>query len=286
MKGIIWIASYPKSGNTWFRVFLTNLLQNGPEPADINSLEQTPIASARGIFDDLAGIAAADLLPEETERLRPAIYRLLAEEARESLFMKIHDAYTHSDAGLPLFGGEGVAGAIYIIRNPLDVAVSNTHHNSSDNDTAITRMADESNVLAAGRKKLADQLAQRLLSWSSHVKSWVDAEGLNVCVVRYEDMLSNPLEAFGRAARFFNLPDDPERIEKAVRFSSFETLRGQESVARFRETPPRVECFFRKGKSGAWRESLTADQVRRIISDHGEVMRRFGYLSEDGKINC
>ena len=286
MKGIFWIASYPKSGNTWFRVFLTNLLRDGSEPADMNSLEQTPIAGARGLFDDLTGIAAGDLLPAEIERLRPGVYRLAAYEAEERLFMKIHDAFTLTGEGVPLFSGEGVLGAVYIIRNPLDVAVSSAHHNRTDVDTAITRMAHESNVLAKTGKKLGYQLPQKLLSWSGHVKSWVDAVGVKVCLLRYEDMLSRPLEAFGRAARFCSLPDDPERLEKAIRFSSFETLKGQEEKHRFTETPPGVDCFFRKGKSGSWRESLTPEQVRRIISDHGEVMRRFGYLSTDGDILC
>ena len=286
MKGIIWIASYPKSGNTWFRVFLTNLLRDGSEPADINSLERTPIAGARGLFDDLTGLGAADLLPEEVERLRPRVYQLAAEEAPERLFMKIHDACTYTSEGLPLVSGEGVLGSVYIVRNPLDVAVSNAHHNGTDIDTAITRMADESHVLANEGKKLRDQLPQKLLSWSSHVKSWIDAAGLPVCVIRYEDMLSQPLETFCRAARFCGLPDDPARIEKAIRFSSFETLKDQENKTRFTETPSGVAGFFRKGKSGSWRESLTPEQIRRIISDHGEIMQRLGYLAGNGEILC
>ena len=286
MKGIVWIASYPKSGNTWFRVFLTNLLRDGSEPADMNSLEATPVAGARGLFDDLTGLAAADLLPAEIEKLRPGVYRLAAEETEEHLFMKIHDAFTHTEEGVPLFSGEGVFGAVYIIRNPLDVAVSYAHHSRIGIDKAISAMANESNVLAKTGKKIADQLPQKLLSWSSHVKSWVDAERLKVCLLRYEDMLSQPLEVFRRAAGFCGLPDDPERLEKAIRFSSFETLKGQERNHRFAETPPGVDCFFRKGKSGSWRDSLTTEQVRRIVSDHGEVMRRFGYLSEEGDILC
>ena len=75
MNGIIWLASYPKSGNTWFRVFLTNLLRDADTPASINELESTPIASARGIFDNNIGFEASDLTADEIDRLRPELYR-------------------------------------------------------------------------------------------------------------------------------------------------------------------------------------------------------------------
>lgn len=61
MSGIVWLASYPKSGNTWLRVFLANSLRNAETPADINALETGHIASARNLFEELAGVEASDL---------------------------------------------------------------------------------------------------------------------------------------------------------------------------------------------------------------------------------
>ena len=55
MGGIYWLASYPKSGNTWFRAFLCNLQEDGEEPADINDLATGGIASARGWLDEVLG---------------------------------------------------------------------------------------------------------------------------------------------------------------------------------------------------------------------------------------
>ena len=103
MGNIIWLASYPKSGNTWFRIFLTNLRGDNDQPADINDLDCTPIASARESFDDEVGIEASDLTPDEIDRLRPAVYETLAAHADEPLFMKVHDAYTLVDGASPLF---------------------------------------------------------------------------------------------------------------------------------------------------------------------------------------
>ena len=70
---IIWLASYPKSGNTWMRTFLTNYWRDAAEPVDINSLEGGPIASARRVFDDAVGVEASDLTPAEIERLRAVL---------------------------------------------------------------------------------------------------------------------------------------------------------------------------------------------------------------------
>ena len=143
MGGIIWLASYPKSGNTWFRVFLTNLRREEDGPAQINKLNNRFIASARAIFDDEAGIEASDLTPDEIDRLRPEIYTHLAEEAEEGLFMKGHDAYLSNDQNIRLYPKEATAGAIYIIRNPPDVVISFANHSGRSYDPAISQRADD-----------------------------------------------------------------------------------------------------------------------------------------------
>ena len=72
MADIIWLASYPKSGNTWMRIFLTNYLRGDTEESDLDDLEGGPIASSRPLFDLAVGIEASCLLPTEIENLRPA----------------------------------------------------------------------------------------------------------------------------------------------------------------------------------------------------------------------
>jgi len=284
MNSIIWLASYPKSGNTWFRVFLTNLRGEEDGPADINKLGSTPIASARGIFDDEAGVEASDLTFDEIDRLRPEIYTYLAEQAEETLFMKVHDAYTSNDKSIPLFPEKATTGAIYIIRNPLDVAISFAHHSGWDYNKAILRMADEESAFCARPKRLHNQLRQKLLSWSSHVKSWTEQAPFPVCVIRYEDMKQKPLETFEKAVRFSGLEYGRKQILKALELSSFEELQRQEKEDGFKEKSPSSDMFFRKGEVGSWREELTEKQAGQVIHDHGEVMRHFGYLNANDRI--
>lgn len=95
MKGIVWLASYPKSGNTWFRTLISNLMSKSQEPVDINQLSTGGIASGRERFDELTGIESADLTFEEIDQLRPEVYAYLAQTVKEPLFVKVHDAYTY-----------------------------------------------------------------------------------------------------------------------------------------------------------------------------------------------
>ncbi len=269
MSGIVWLASYPKSGNTWLRAFIANLRLGDRGPANINDL-QIPTAANRHLFDEVTGIEASDLMPEEIARLRPRVYRQLAEDSAETVFLKIHDACG------PIVPADATAGAIYIIRNPLDVAVSFAHHMSKPIDWSIEEMAST----AAGYYSDLPirNLDQQLGSWSGHVSSWVDQRAFPVHVVRYEDLHDRPVEAFTAVATCCGLQNKPNSVQRAIERSAFDVLQKQELNTGFRERPEKLALFFRQGRAGIWREALLPAQVARIIDDHGPVMERFGYL--------
>jgi len=281
MSGIYWLASYPKSGNTWFRSFLYNLQRNGDAPADINELSTGAIASGRGWLDEVLGFDTAELDPDEVDRLRPAVYRWSLREA-EVGYHKIHDAYTYTLDSEPLVSREATLGALYIVRNPLDVAPSLANHNQSSIDQAIAGMGDAKRALSRTRKGLPSQVRQQLLTWSQHVLSWMDAPDLQCHVIRYEDMLRDPMASFSKASQFLGLLHSPEQVDRAIRFSDFKELSRQEEQKGFKERPQKTERFFRQGKSGDWCDKLTPKQVQRIVDDHGDVMRRMGYLDAAG----
>ena len=285
MSGICWLASYPKSGNTWLRALLTNYRRDSDEPVDINELEGGWSALLRETFDEWAGIESADLTRTQIEYYRPWVYERLAADSAETLFLKIHDAYTYNAAARPIVSEQATAGVVYVIRNPLDVAVSYAHHRDEPVDETI-RVMGRNDAMVAGWDKPSDQLPQKLLSWSGHVCSWVDEPGLNVHIVRYEDLVQQPVAGFTGIVRFAGLAVDPGRVHKAVEFSRFERLQSQEAAQGFAERQPTAVSFFRQGRVGSWRERLTDAHVRQLIADHHEVMRRFGYLSPSDQISC
>jgi hypothetical protein len=282
MSEIVWLASYPKSGNTWLRVFLANFQRDTGQPVEINSLDVGALAVDRKLFDSALGVASSDMTPEEIECCRPEVCRHLAARSAATLYITTHDAYTFTSAGEPLIPADVTRGAIYVARNPLDVAVSFAHHFIKPVEAAVERLGMEHTIGDGAPGRLRTQLRQRLLSWSRHVLSWLDQRIIPVHVMRYEDMSLRPIETFSGAVRFLGWEEDVDRIHRAVMFSSFETLRQQEQSQGFKERQPGVSSFFRQGRAGGWHEVLTEEQVARIISDHGPVMRRLGYLAESG----
>ena len=280
MSEIVWLASYPKSGNTWLRVFLSNFLRPNAVPADINELEFGVGAHDRALFDSALGVESADLTEEEIECHRPAAFRYLAARSDETLFLKTHDAYRSTFRGEPLIPADVTRGAIYLTRNPLDVAVSFAHHSGKTLEDAIGSLALETLTTADSLVELKLHLKQILLSWSRHVSSWLDQSAVPVHVMRYEDMSHRPLETFCAAMRFLDLPEDVGRVRRAIDLSSFDILQQQEQARGFKERS--VTSFFRQGRTDAWRGVLTQEQVERVINDHRPVMQRLGYLSESG----
>ena len=96
-------------------------------------------------------------------------------------------------------------------------------------------MADENFAFCSRMDRLHDQLRQKLLSWSGHVRSWVDNAPFPVCVLRYEDMKTKPLETFEKAVRFAGLSHSLEQIQKAIDFSAFDVVKQQETAEGFKE---------------------------------------------------
>ena len=281
--GIVWLASFPKSGNTWFRILLANLLAGQSGPADINNLdERNTIASSRHDFEAATMLDSGLLSHDDIDRLRPRVYEAIAAETSEQCWIKVHDAYTSTPGGEPLLGRNVARAAVYLVRDPRDVAISLAHHNNTAIDDTIKAMNAADSALCRGSKGLAPQLRQKLNGWSGHVKSWLDQTDVPVHTVRYEDLTAAPAKCFGAALEFVGRSATQAEIERAVRHADFAELQRQESEKGFAEGSSRNVPFFRSGRAGGWRETLTAPQADAIEQCHGAVMARLGYGLERG----
>jgi len=274
---LLWIASYPKSGNTWVRAFIENYLRNRPRAIDINTLHQVSQAEARASLyaPYVKGGDTTALGMEEICALRPIVHAEMARRANGTIFVKTHNFHGEF-AGYPLHNSSVTSGAIYIVRNPLDVVLSLANYFGHSMDEAIEFMAHEK----TGTPNEKENVPQIITSWSMHVQSWTQSAGEKTLVLRYEDMLDNPIKAFRKLVSFMGQKRDPARLKKAIRFSSFEQLKSQERQGGFVEKHENARTFFRQGQKNQWRGKLTDDQVKKIVDDHGEQMARFNYLPQ------
>ena len=277
---IVWLASYPKSGNTWLRTLLTNYLDGGEEPASINELVGRPELILREEFDERIGLPSADLDPEQILHYRSLLHEQMGAQLPRPSFHKIHDACLRTREGALLFPPVATHGAVYLVRNPLDVAVSLANHWNWPMARAVAELCRPEAALSQHPRGIHYVLPQPLLTWSGHVESWLEQGELRVHVARYEDLLSDPKAVFGAILRFVGLESDSGGVARAVEHSRFERLRAQEERSGFDEKPRTCGSFFRAGRAGSWRDALSPEQVRKLTGAHAGVMERFGYLRE------
>lgn len=280
-SGIIWLASYPKSGNTWTRNYLYTLLNvmkglDDPETLSINRItESTTWELARHWYADFTSKPLEQHSKKEISLLRAKAQRKIADAANGVALVKTHNALV-ADRGTPMINFEVTSGAVYIVRNPLDVAVSLSHHIDDTIDEAIRRMNLSGLETAVSESAVHEVWG----SWSENVLSWTAKPHRAIYVMRYEDMSADPETTFGKLARHLLLRPTGRQLRRAIELSSFDRLKAQEQTDGYREKPKQAKEFFREGRTGQWRNRLTPDQVASIIDANRVQMDRFGYVPD------
>jgi hypothetical protein len=277
-RGILWVASYPRSGNTWMRIFLYALrgsIAGDPPEAirfeDVRKFERSDVSLPQ--YERLAR-RALDPMSPLIARLRPKVQMEIARGNKGIVIVKTHNALL-TYHGHPMINAEATVGAVYVVRNPLDVAVSNAELRNQDIALTIKQMAK---IGFGGWGK--DAVYWVSGSWSENVKSWTEPPHPIVLAVRYEDMVDTPVQTFGSVARHLCLAPTYAQLAQAIEMTSFTALQTAEREQGFSERPERARVFFREGRIGQWRERLGTDQIAEIIAVHRDMMQKFKYLPD------
>jgi hypothetical protein len=259
VKDIVWIASYPKSGNTWVRFFLYNYLVG-------------PVTSTRDI-----GRRLPDFHNEgEIGRAAPVDGKL---------FVKTHLAWPPP---APLL--ERTAGCIYVLRHPKDTMLSNLHYCRLTAETAAGIEKVDDRAYISEYIRTGGDPYWRLAgfgSWAEHAESWHAAPVPSV-VIRYEDLKANPAAGFGKVLEFLKATPDPDRLAAAVAASKFEQMRAVEIRAKrgasadavFNGAARNISrglFFMNKGQVGQTLAHIEPGLDDRFDAAFAEAMKRFGY---------
>lgn len=284
LKQIVWLASYPKSGNTWVRLFLDAYYLG---ELDLNKLV-TSVSDDNAARHTIGSDWDPRDLPIDAQMLtRPmSLLRLVLAYNKDKLpglplFVKTHNAHMITN-GIELLPECLTQATICIVRDPRDVVISFAKHMGESIDDAIGSLLDKYRVLEA---KDSLKMADFLSSWPMSVDSYTGADSHNVMVIRYEDMRERPLESFRHILKHAGVEPDNDRIQKALDLCEISKLQKLEKENGFLESSPKNKdgFFSGGGRVRAWEDKLTHYQRRKIERACEKEMRQLGYLEGKGK---
>jgi len=274
---LLWLASFPRSGNTFTRILLANYFATDAEAYDINKLRQFITAdTANELWQGFVANEAVPGTLEWTWSARSRFFDYYRKLPKVNNFagLKTHTANVKvwgSDA----FNFRKTDRVIYIVRHPLDVLLSYADYNGRDIDEAIGVMT------TSGACVRYDHLGGIEVrgAWAEHVSSWLNTTECPVLLVRYEELRSNTEQVLRSMLSFLGAPIIAEKVPHAVEASRFDKIRAQEAAHRFVETPDTTMSgtFFRKGTSFQWLRDLSPEQAYRMADACEPIMSKLGY---------
>jgi hypothetical protein len=278
---IIWLASYPKSGNTWIRIFLSTLLYSSDKPKvniNNNHIRQFP---TRSDFNDLT-----DNVMDMDEFAKNCI---LAQQRinldNKIKILKTHNAYWQNYEKNYFFTDkENTLGVIYIVRDPRNVITSvMDYFNKKSYKETLEFLID--NYKVVGGTKFESGIPTILFSWANHYNSWKQFKK-NYLLIKYEDLLDKPQEEFLKISNYLNtiggFKFNEKDILEIVENCKFENFRNQEENKGFIDNSATnknfKKNFFRLGPKNNWKDLLDTDIKFQIEEQFKKEMLELGYI--------
>jgi len=276
---IIWIASYPKSGNTYIRSFLSAYYFTNNGEFDFSLLkyiEQFPDKQFFNSFVETKEDASKKWLPLQREMVK----------SKKIKFLKTHSAYGSYDKN-PFTTSETSIGGIYIVRDPRNVVSSLMNHFSLKKEEALAMLLDKNRAIKSKDNNYATFTF--LSSWSNHYKSWSNIRSFNTILIKYEDLEKNNENIFKNLIHFVNKllnnnqGIDYQKFSKALETTKFNFLKKTEREKGFPEAMFSKERdekipFFNLGFKNSWQDNLNDEIIKKIESNFQKEMTELKYL--------
>ena len=278
---IIWVASYPKSGNTWVRALLTSYYYTDDGHYDPKQLIQIP---------DYPNpkIVGKKFIADNTVHLHWDKSQKNLCKDNKVIFLKTHNALLRV-GNYPFTTSEYTKGVIYIVRDPRNVVTSlKNHMDFNTYEDAFNFMKNE-NIILTNKEKVFSR-NQYLSSWKMNYTSWCKMNDYKKIIIKYEDMLKYPNETFKKLVTFTNLLSnhenkiDEKKLERAILSTNFENMKKTEKSGQFREnvfsplTANKRE-FFYLGPKNDWKTILDKNFVDKMNDYYLEDLKVLGYES-------
>ena len=275
---IIWLASYPKSGNTWIRLFLDNLFSSSDKfNINQNLIRQFPLRK------HFAGLTKN--INNQNEFAKNCINAQLRLNLDGKIkILKTHNALWKFNNGEYSFTNEiNTIGVIHIVRDPRNIVTSILNYFQKKNYENAIEFMKKDKVIGGGNEDAG--LPTIIGSWSNHYKSWKKFKK-NYLLIKYEDLLKNPNNEFFKITNYLknvaNYNFDQKDIKKAIVDCDFQNLSDQEDTFGFDGNSPTNkklnQKFFNLGPRNKWQDILDDKIKDRIEFIFKEEMKDLRYL--------
>ena len=280
---IIWLASYPKSGNTYVRSFLSAYYFSKDGVFDFNQ-----ITNIKQFPDSEFINNKVDSVLEASKQWMPSQRKIIAN--KKIKFLKTHSCLGNYK-GNTFTSNETSLGAIYIIRDPRNVFTSLKNHFSYDNEKALQMILDKKNVLMSKGYESFSYIG----SWASNYLSWLNYKNFRRLFIKYEDLLENKYETFRDIIVFSNTlmnrseGVDKSKLQKAIETTNFDVLKNKEVKESFNSSDigfkswrnnhsENKNLFFNLGPENKWEKNLDKKIKEDIEINFNEEMKNLKYL--------
>ena len=278
---IIWLASYPKSGNTWVRLFLKHYFKGPEEKFEINSEKDNQFQNIS--FPDRYLLKEMNI---DYLKFEEIVKNWETIQDSMNLNNKTNFVKTHSSMctiGKHRFTSKrNTKGAIYIVRDPRDVLVSNSYYFGLDYEKTYQRLTSSSIFEYHSLKDSSEKFKKSLIgSWSDNYNSWKNYKLSPILIIKYEDMVLNGHDTFLKIIEYLNKIDglkvDGTKIKNSFEQTEFNKLQKMEIKYGF-EDKANKGFFFRKGKIGSWKDEVPDEIIKKIEKIFYQEMVELKYL--------
>ena len=282
---IIWLASYPKSGNTYVRAFLSAYYFSTDGQFDFNqisNIEQFPHEKFFKQKVSSLGEASKLWIPIQKE----------INEDKKIKFFKTHSVLGNYK-GNQFTSPETTLGAIYIIRDPRNVLSSLKNHYSLNDEGALKMITDKTRSLMSNNGSYAS--LTYISSWAENFLSWYSNNQFRKLFVKYEDLIENKYETFRDIIVFTNtlmnrvVGVDKSKLQKAIETTNFNVLKKKEISETFDGSESDFKnwrkfhsenknLFFNLGPENKWEKILKTEISKKVENGFTKEMKELGYL--------
>ena len=283
---IIWLASYPKSGNTWLRAFITSLVY---KEENLNTLDKLKQIHAYPLSKDFYNLLDDFENFEEISKNWEKSQSILNLD-KKIKFLKTHHILCSINNNF-FTSYKNSIGVIYIVRDPRNVITSLKHHYSFKTyDDALEFMLDRNRFSGKMGKKNTyareTEFPTYISNWKNHYNAWKNFKK-NYLLIRYEDLIKNPDNKFNEISKYLckllKFKIDKKNIQKAILNSSFKNLKQSEEKFGFNEAPPdqitnEKKKFFNLGPDNDWETHLPNNIRKEIEINFMKEMKELNYL--------